>query len=87
MIKPSDFQYFHVILDDMYQSCDTTNKACNTIVSLLNTDENNNNNNNVDPNDRTLPEAAKALLSAITRILILADRTAIMKLVKSAGKV
>lgn len=69
----------------MYESCDTTNKACNTIVSLLNTDENNN--NNVISNDHTLPEAAKSLLSAITRILILADRTAIMKLVKSASKV
>ena len=69
----------------MYESCDTTNKACNTIVSLLNTDADEN--NNVEPNDNTLPEAAKSLLSAITRILILADRTAIMKLVKSATKV
>lgn len=69
----------------MYESCDTTNKACNTIVSLLNTDADEN--NNVEPNDYTLPEAAKSLLSAITRILILADRTAIMKLVKSATKV
>lgn len=69
----------------MYESCDTTNKACNTIVSLLNTDADEN--NNVEPNDHTLPEAAKSLISAITRILILADRTAIMKLVKSATKV
>ena len=71
----------------MYESCDTTNKACNTILSLLNTDENNNNNNNNVSGDPTLPEAAKSLLSAIARILILADKTAIMKLVKSALKV
>lgn len=69
----------------MYESCDTTNKACNTIVSLLNADADEN--NNIKPNDQTLPEAAKSLLSAITRILILADRTAIMKLVQSASKV
>uniref|UniRef100_A0A7M5V2L1 Uncharacterized protein n=1 Tax=Clytia hemisphaerica TaxID=252671 RepID=A0A7M5V2L1_9CNID len=73
------------IRDDMVKSCDATNKACNTIVSMLNTDENN---NATEPtNEKTLSDAAKILLSAITKILILADRTAILKLVKSAAKV
>jgi len=70
----------------MVDSCDATNKACNIIVSILNADENNNN-NSTSIEEKSLPDAARILLSAITRILILADRTAIVKLVKSATKV
>lgn len=72
------------IRDDMFDSCDATNKACTTIVSLLNADENNNTSSE---EEITLPDAARILLSAITKILILADKTAILKLVRSAKKV
>lgn len=66
----------------MVESCDNTSKACSIIVAILNSDENGNNNEG-----KSLPEAARMLLSAITKILVLADKTATLKMVKSADKV
>lgn len=71
----------HDIRDEMSDACDATNKACSTIVSVLNTDSD----SKIDK--KSLAESARLLLSAITRILILSDKTAVKKMVLSADKV
>ena len=65
----------------MSEACDVANKACITFVSSLRVDENGN------VNHVSLTESARSLLSAITRILILSDKTAISKMVNSLDKV
>ena len=70
-----------LFLDEMLEACDTTNKACDIIAEVLNVEDNESFDN------IRLVEAARLLLSAVTRILILADTTAVKKMVYSADKV
>ena len=65
----------------MVEACDTTNRACQAIVSALVLPEKGMFNHDL------LVEASRLLLSAITRILILADKTAVNKMIASLEKV
>lgn len=68
-------------LDDMVDACDTTNRACQAIASSLVLPEEGMFNHDL------LVDASRLLLSAITRILILADKTAVNKMIASLEKV
>jgi len=68
------------IHDEMVDACDATNRACQMIVRTLSLKQ------GVKEHEQ-LVEACRLLTSAITRILILADKTAVRKLVGSLQKV
>ncbi|XP_047137777.1 alpha-catulin isoform X1 [Hydra vulgaris] len=67
------------IRDEMLEACDIASRACNKFVTELINHEN--------FNKSTLTESSRMLLSSITRILLLADRIAIKRLVNSIEKV